>query len=144
MGVLDVVSLAILAILLVGVLLLILIVAAIPGVLAKKRHSPWAEAIQCCWLGRCSLAAYLDAGVDCSVRASSERRRRTNCHQPGGDHRTRYCNCQYLPAPHHSSEQYSRFIFRCSGLWFRRDSATIVGVLVIVWVLVLRICIRKN
>ena len=46
MGVLDVVSLAILAILLVGVLFLILIVAAIPGVLAKKkRHSPWAEAI---------------------------------------------------------------------------------------------------
>ena len=36
MGVLDVVSLAILAILLVGVLFLILIVAAIPGVLAKK------------------------------------------------------------------------------------------------------------
>jgi len=36
MGVLDVVSLAILAILLVGVLFLILIVAAIPGVLAKN------------------------------------------------------------------------------------------------------------
>jgi hypothetical protein len=121
MGVLDVVSLAILAILLVGVLFLILIVAAIPGALAKKN----------------AIVLY-------SVRASSERRRRTNCHQPGGDHRTRYCNCQYLPAPHHSSEQYSRFIFRCSGLWFRRDSATIVGVLVIVWVLVLRICIRKN
>ena len=45
MGVLDVVSLAILAILIVGALFLILIVAAIPGVLAKKRHSPWAEAI---------------------------------------------------------------------------------------------------
>jgi hypothetical protein len=41
MSVLGVVSLAILAILLVGVLFLILIVAAIPGVLAKKRHSPW-------------------------------------------------------------------------------------------------------
>jgi hypothetical protein len=38
MGVLDVVSLAILAILLVGVLFLILIVAAIPGALAKKSH----------------------------------------------------------------------------------------------------------
>jgi outer membrane protein TolC len=45
MGVLDVVSLAILAILLVGGLFLILIVAAIPGVLAKKRHDPSAEAI---------------------------------------------------------------------------------------------------
>jgi hypothetical protein len=32
--------------------------------------------------------------------------------------RTRYCNCQYLPTPHHSSEQYSCFNFRCSGLWF--------------------------
>jgi hypothetical protein len=41
MGVLDIVLLAILAILLVGVLFLILIVAAIPGVSAKKRHSPW-------------------------------------------------------------------------------------------------------
>jgi uncharacterized membrane protein len=52
MGVLDVVSLAILAILLVGVLFLILIVAAIPGVLAKKRHSPWAEAINVAgWVG---------------------------------------------------------------------------------------------
>jgi len=52
MGVLDVVSLAILAILLVGALFLILIVAAIPGVLAKKRHSPWAEAINVAgWVG---------------------------------------------------------------------------------------------
>jgi ABC-type dipeptide/oligopeptide/nickel transport system permease component len=52
MGVLDVVSLAILAILLVGVLFLILIAAAIPGVLAKKRHSPWAEAINVAgWVG---------------------------------------------------------------------------------------------
>jgi hypothetical protein len=44
MGVLDIVSLLILAILIVGALFLLLIVAAIPGVLAKKRHSPWAEA----------------------------------------------------------------------------------------------------
>jgi len=52
MGVFDVVSLAILAILLVGGLFLILIVAAIPGVLAKKRHSPWAEAINVAgWIG---------------------------------------------------------------------------------------------
>jgi uncharacterized membrane protein len=52
MGVLDVVSLAILAIILVGVLFLILIVAAIPGVLAKKRHSPWTEAINVAgWVG---------------------------------------------------------------------------------------------
>jgi hypothetical protein len=52
MGVLDVVSLAILAILLVGALFLILIVAAIPGVLAKKRHSPWAEPINVAgWIG---------------------------------------------------------------------------------------------
>jgi hypothetical protein len=85
MGVLDVVSLAIVAILLVGVLFLILIVAAIPGVLAKKRHSPWSGGHQHCWLGRRPLAAYLDAGVDCSVRGSSDRRRCTNCNQPGGD-----------------------------------------------------------
>jgi hypothetical protein len=52
MGVLDVVSLAILAISLVGALFLILIVAAIPGVLAKKPHSPWAEAINVAgWIG---------------------------------------------------------------------------------------------
>ena len=52
MGALDVVSLAILAILLVGVLFLILIVAAIPDVLAKKRHSPWAEATNVAgWVG---------------------------------------------------------------------------------------------
>lgn len=52
MGVLDVVSLAILAILIVGALALILIVAAIPGALAKKRHSPWAEAINVGgWIG---------------------------------------------------------------------------------------------
>jgi hypothetical protein len=46
MGVLDVFSLAIRAILIVEVLFLILIVAAIPGVLAEKRHSPWAEVIK--------------------------------------------------------------------------------------------------
>jgi len=52
MGVLDVVSLAILAILILGAVFLILIVAAIPGVLAKKRHSPWAEAINVAgWVG---------------------------------------------------------------------------------------------
>jgi ABC-type dipeptide/oligopeptide/nickel transport system permease component len=52
MGVLDVVSLAILAILIVGALFLILIVAAIPGALAKKRHSPWSEAINVAgWVG---------------------------------------------------------------------------------------------
>jgi|SRR5277367_5169262 len=52
MHVLDVVSLIILAILIVGALLLVLIVAAIPGVLAKKRHSPWAEAINVAgWIG---------------------------------------------------------------------------------------------
>jgi uncharacterized membrane protein len=52
MGVLDVVSLAILAILLVGAMFLVLIVAAIPGVLAKKRHSPWTEAINVGgWIG---------------------------------------------------------------------------------------------
>jgi ABC-type dipeptide/oligopeptide/nickel transport system permease component len=52
MDVLDVVSLAILAILIVGALFLILIVAAIPGVIAKKRDSPWAEAINVGgWIG---------------------------------------------------------------------------------------------
>ena len=52
MGVLDVVSLVILAILIVGALFLVLIVAAVPGVLAKKRHSPWAEAINVAgWIG---------------------------------------------------------------------------------------------
>jgi ABC-type dipeptide/oligopeptide/nickel transport system permease component len=52
MGVLDIVSLLILAILIVGALFLILIVAAIPGVLAKKRHNPWAEAINVAgWIG---------------------------------------------------------------------------------------------
>src|SRR5277367_1300410 len=52
MHVLDVVSLIILAILIVGALFLLLIVAAIPGVLAKKRHSSWAEAINVAgWIG---------------------------------------------------------------------------------------------
>ncbi|MGB8770989.1 MAG: DUF3302 domain-containing protein [Candidatus Korobacteraceae bacterium] len=52
MGVLDIVSLAILAILAVGALALILVVAAIPGALAKKRHSPWTEAINVGgWIG---------------------------------------------------------------------------------------------
>ena len=52
MGVLDVVSLVILAILIVGALFLVLIVAAVPGVLAKKRHSPWAEGINVAgWIG---------------------------------------------------------------------------------------------
>lgn len=52
MGVLDIVSFLILAILIVGALSLILIVAAIPGVLAKKRRSPWAEAINVAgWIG---------------------------------------------------------------------------------------------
>jgi len=51
-GVLDIVSFLILAILIVGALSLILIVAAIPGVLAKKRRSPWAEAINVAgWIG---------------------------------------------------------------------------------------------
>jgi len=52
MGVLDIVSLLILAVLIVGALFLLLVVAAIPGVLAKKRHSPWAEAINVAgWIG---------------------------------------------------------------------------------------------
>ncbi len=52
MSVLDIVSLLILAILIVGALCLILIVAAIPGRLAKQRHSPWAEAINVAgWIG---------------------------------------------------------------------------------------------
>lgn len=52
MGVLDIVSFLILAILIVGALSLILIIAAIPGVLAKKRRSPWAEAINVAgWIG---------------------------------------------------------------------------------------------
>jgi ABC-type dipeptide/oligopeptide/nickel transport system permease component len=52
MDVLDIVSLLILAILIVGALFLLLIVAAIPGVLAKKRHSPWAEAVNIAgWIG---------------------------------------------------------------------------------------------
>jgi ABC-type dipeptide/oligopeptide/nickel transport system permease component len=51
-GVLDIVSFLILAILIVGALSLILIIAAIPGVLAKKRRSPWAEAINVAgWIG---------------------------------------------------------------------------------------------
>jgi predicted membrane protein len=38
--------------LIVGALFLLLVVAAIPGVLAKKRHSPWAEAINVAgWIG---------------------------------------------------------------------------------------------
>jgi uncharacterized membrane protein len=52
MNALDIVSLLILAILLVGVLFLVLIVAAIPGVIAKKRRSPWVEAINVAgWIG---------------------------------------------------------------------------------------------
>jgi ABC-type dipeptide/oligopeptide/nickel transport system permease component len=52
MGVLDIFSLLILAILAVGALFLILIVAAIPGKLAKKRHSPWEGAINVAgWIG---------------------------------------------------------------------------------------------
>ena len=52
MDVLEVVSLAILAILVAGVLFLILVVTAIPGVIAKKRRSPWAEAINVGgWIG---------------------------------------------------------------------------------------------
>ena len=45
MRLLDIVSLFILGVLIVGALFLVLIVAAIPGKLAKKRHSPWVEAI---------------------------------------------------------------------------------------------------
>jgi hypothetical protein len=52
LGILGVVSLGILAILPVGALFLTLILAAIPGVLAKKRHSPQAEAINVAgWVG---------------------------------------------------------------------------------------------
>jgi hypothetical protein len=52
MDTLDIVSLLILAALLAGVLFLILIVAAIPCVIAKKRHSPWAEPINVAgWVG---------------------------------------------------------------------------------------------
>jgi hypothetical protein len=52
MSILDIVSLLILAVLIVGALFLILVVAAIPGRLAKNRHSPWAEAINVGgWIG---------------------------------------------------------------------------------------------
>jgi hypothetical protein len=52
MHVLDVASLLILLILIVGALFLVLIVAAIPGKLARKRRSPWAEAINVAgWIG---------------------------------------------------------------------------------------------
>jgi len=52
MRLLDIVSLFILAVLIVGALFLVLIVAAIPGKLAKKRHGPWVEAINVAgWIG---------------------------------------------------------------------------------------------
>jgi hypothetical protein len=52
MGALDIVSLAILAILIVGALFLVLIVAAIPGMIAKNRRSPWVEGINVAgWIG---------------------------------------------------------------------------------------------
>jgi Protein of unknown function (DUF3302) len=52
MGILDIVSLLILAILIVGALFLILMVAAIPGKVAKNHHSPWAEPINVAgWIG---------------------------------------------------------------------------------------------
>jgi hypothetical protein len=52
MHLLDIVSLLILAVLIVGALFLVLIVAAIPGKIAKKRHSPWVEAINVAgWIG---------------------------------------------------------------------------------------------
>jgi len=52
MHLLDIVSLLILAVLIAGALFLFLIVAAIPGKLAKKRHSPWVEAINVAgWIG---------------------------------------------------------------------------------------------
>jgi uncharacterized membrane protein len=72
MGVLDVVSLAILAILLVGVLFLILIVAAIPGALVKKRHSPWAEAINVGgWVGVLLPPIWMLALITAFVRPQS-------------------------------------------------------------------------
>jgi mono/diheme cytochrome c family protein len=52
MRLLDIVSLFILAVLIVGALFLVLIVVAIPGKLAKKRHGPWVEAINVAgWIG---------------------------------------------------------------------------------------------
>jgi ABC-type dipeptide/oligopeptide/nickel transport system permease component len=52
MGALDIVSLAILAILIVGALFLVLIVASIPGIIAKNRHRPWVEASNVAgWIG---------------------------------------------------------------------------------------------
>lgn len=71
MGVLDIVSLLILAILIVGALYLLLIVAAIPGVLAKKRHSPWAEAINVAgWIGVLLPPLWMLALIAAFVRPS--------------------------------------------------------------------------
>jgi hypothetical protein len=71
MDALDIVSLLILAILIVGVLFLILIVAAIPGKLAKTRHSPWAEAINVAgWIGVLLPPIWMLALIAAFVRPS--------------------------------------------------------------------------
>jgi hypothetical protein len=71
MNALDIVSLLILLILLLGVLFLILIVAAIPGKLAMMRHSPWVETINVAgWIGVLLPSIWMIALIAAFVRPS--------------------------------------------------------------------------
>jgi uncharacterized protein DUF3302 len=89
MGVLDIVSLLILAILIVGALFPLLIVAAIPGVLAKKRHSPWAEAVNIAgWIGVLLPPPHLAGAVFMFVRDRCKLRRRRLCIRAQRDYST--------------------------------------------------------
>jgi hypothetical protein len=74
MGVLDIVSFLILAILIIGALFLILIVAAVPGVLAKKRRSPWADLINVAgWIDALYAQTVLQSFDDVEVTLTNER-----------------------------------------------------------------------
>lgn len=72
MGLLDIFSLLILLIILALVVGLILLLAWLPGNIARKRHNPWAEAINVAgWIGILLFPIWMLALISAFVRPST-------------------------------------------------------------------------
>jgi hypothetical protein len=145
MGALDIVSLAILAILIVGALFLVL--SNCRGHTRDDREEPpqsLGGRYQRRRMDRRAFAADMDAGVDCGVCASQDRRGCANHNQPGGDHRTRWGDWENLGACDDFAEQHSRSQLASQWTELGRSPSMVGSILVIVWVLVLRSMDQKR
>src|SRR5271154_531195 len=95
-------------------------------------------------MDRRPIAADMHVGADRGVCAPRGRRGGADRHQPGRDDRTRGNDCENLGARYCPAKQDSRSKFRSGCAWLGRSASMAVGILVIVWVLVLRSVYQKK